>query len=259
MNDLKDLLERALGDDDYAGGAPVDAGGDLARGRNRLRRRRTSLATGATATLLVAGLVPVALGGLNGSSAGSHTTASTTATTGTTSSEVGSIALVSYTGKQPRGYTVAWVPQGWAIQGGDLGYLSIVPPKDVLAREGAASQKDSKVTASKRAAMQRQAGKQLGTQESQQKRAADPSDFEGKLVVMSASEDEQHTLGTKISVAGRPGYLRTQEKTQMLSYKSATGRWVDIQAPTLLRWNSTQIAKFAAGVTVSEKATNAYG
>ena len=65
---------------------------------------------------------------------------------------------------------------------------------------------------------------------------------------------ENHTAGTKITVDGRPGYLRTQEKTQILSYQSSTGLWVDIQAPTLLGWDSTTIAKFAAGVTVSKKA-----
>ena len=249
MNDMKDLLEQVLDDDDPSDGMPVNATGDLARGRRHVRRRRTGLAAAAATTLLVGGLVPVALGGQAGSSPGSVTAAP--ATSGGTS-----IALVSYTGKQPRGYTVDWVPEGWTIQGGDLSYLVIAPPPSVVAQQGAGA-KDTRT--SERELAQRRGGQQSGAQKTPEQLAADPTSFEGKLAVISASDSADHTMGTKISVDGRPGYLRTQESTQILSYKSATGRWVDIQAPTLLGWDSTQIAKFAAGVTVSEKAEGGTG
>ena len=236
MNDMKDLLELVLDDEDPRAAGPVSAMGDLARGRSHVRRRRTGLAAAATATLLVGALVPVALGGRTGSR-----TESVTAAEGSPS-----IALVSYTGKQPQGYTVDWVPKGWTIQGGDLGYLVIAPPPGVVAQQGVGT-KDTRT--SKRELAQRHGG-----QQTPKERAADPTYLEGKLAVMSASASENHTAGTKITVDGRPGYLRTQEKTQILSYQSSTGLWVDIQAPTLLGWDSTKIAKFAAGVTVGKKA-----
>jgi hypothetical protein len=45
----------------------------------------------------------------------------------------------------------------------------------------------------------------------------------------------------------------------MLSYKSSTGRWVDIQAPLSLGWGSKDIVKFAAGIKVLKDAANTYG
>jgi hypothetical protein len=242
MNDMKDLLELVLDDEDPRDAAPVTAMGDLARGRRHVRRRRTSLAVAGAATLLVGALVPVALGGQSGSSPGSPAPAAGTRA---------SIALVSYTGQQPRGYSVAWIPQGWTIQGGDLSYLVIAPPSKIVAQQ-AAGVKDTRT--SERELAQRRGGQQSGAQKTAEQLAADPTYLDGKLAVFSASASEDHTSGTRISVNGRPGYLRTQEKTQILSYQSATGGWVDIQAPTLLGWDSAELAKFAAGVTVSQKA-----
>jgi hypothetical protein len=241
MYDLKDLLERVLDDEDPRAAGPVNAMDDLARGRSHVRRRRTGLAAAAAATLLVGGLVPVALGGRTGSATESVTAAADSA----------SIALVSYTGKQPQGYTVDWVPKGWTIQGGDLGYVVIAPAPDVVAQQGSGP-KDTRT--SKRELAQRRGGQQSGAQKTPEELAADPTYLDGKLAVMSASASENHTMGTKIAVDGRTGYLRTQEDTQILSYQSSTGLWVDSQAPTLLGWDSTTIAKFAAGVTVNKKA-----
>ena len=66
MNDLKDLLERALADGHGpARDALADPAGDLARGTHLLRRRtrHRMLAVSATAALAAAVAVPVALHG----------------------------------------------------------------------------------------------------------------------------------------------------------------------------------------------------
>jgi hypothetical protein len=241
MNDVKDLLERALDDTPEP---LVDPAADLARGRTRLRRRRGTILGGAAATVLVLGAVPLALGAGAGAGGSAPTVASAS-----TAKTLTSIGLVSYTGKQPRGYTVAWVPDGWVIQGGDLAALTIAPKGGVT---------------------QAQANKDLGGSKDKRKILAqkgkvvksspdDYSSFVGKLVVMSASEDEKHDLGTAVTVDGRAGYLRPTNGIQILSYKSATGRWVDIQVPGALGWKQAEIVKFAAGITVSKDAENTFG
>jgi hypothetical protein len=241
MNDVKDLLVRALDDTPEP---VVNPATDVARGRTRLRRRRGAILGGAAATVLVLGAVPLALGPGAGSSAPTVASSSTGKT-------LTSIGLVSYTGKQPRGYTVAWVPDGWVIQGGDLSALTIAPKGGVPADPGA---QDREVAKAKDKAKARAQIKQGATSQ--------PDDytwFEGKLAVMSASENEQHDLGTAIKVDGRPGYLRSTEGIQILSYTSATGRWVDIQVPSALGWKQAEIVKFAGGITVSKKAENTFG
>jgi hypothetical protein len=222
MNDVKDLLQRALSDPrdgHYLDPASVV---DLIRGRNRLRRRRTVTLAGATAAVLAVAVTPVALGGFGGTPASTQaatTPATSTQTTATTT--LSSIALVSYTGKQPQGYTVDWMPKGWEIQGGDTGSLVIAP-------KGAKDQ--------------------------------DRSSFIGKLVVLSQTGDAApDTSGALTQVDGRPGYLHVEGDVQLLTYQSASSKWVVIQAPTALGWDAAQIAKFAAGVTVLKAATPGVG
>src|SRR4051794_17366895 len=98
MNDVKHLLGRAL-DNAPESGAPVDPSADLARGRTRLRRRRTTILSGAAATVLVLGAVPLALGTFGGTAGSKNVpVAASGAKAGNT---LKSIALVSYNGKQP--------------------------------------------------------------------------------------------------------------------------------------------------------------
>lgn len=126
MNDVKDLLERAL--TDGHGPDPAQAGepaGDLARGRGLLRRRRlmglASLAGGAAVVTAVA--VPLSVSGTGtGSGHGARLGAAHQATPG--------IALVAYRGSQPAGYQVSEVPNGWVIQGGNAFALVLAPQGD---------------------------------------------------------------------------------------------------------------------------------
>ncbi|GLZ00673.1 hypothetical protein [Actinoplanes sp. NBRC 103695] len=64
--------------------------------------------------------------------------------------------------------------------------------------------------------------------------------------------------GTKVSVNGQPGYLRSDGGGQYLTYRSAA-RWVDIQAPASLGWSGADVVEFAAGITVSRKAQDSHG
>jgi hypothetical protein len=240
MNDVKDLLGLALHD---LPEPEVDPAADLVRGRRRLHHRRARVLGGVTAAVLVLAVTPVAVGGFGGSAAppqAGPTPAATKLPAGPAAGSPGpakarptrparpaleSIALVSYTGKQPRGYTVEWVPKGWKVQEGSSDALVIAP-------KGA--------------------------------KADDPSQgisFVGKLVVMSQSQDvDPDTSGTPQKVAGRPGYVKVQDDVQALTYKAdGAGHWVIIQAPTKLGWDGARIAKFAAGVTVLSTVTPGKG
>lgn len=127
MNDVKDLLERALtgghGPDPAQGAEPA---GDLARGRGLLRRRHlmglAGLAGGAAVVTAVAVPLSAATGTGNGSGHGTRPGVARQVRAG--------IALVAYRGSQPAGYQVSEVPNGWVIQGGDAFALVLAPQGD---------------------------------------------------------------------------------------------------------------------------------
>ena len=226
MNDLKDLLELALTDRPGLDPAQqVDPAGDLARGRGLLRRRRLVGVAGAATAVVVVALVPWAIHASGGGPAvGAHASStvrsaprpgsasSTEPASNPPATPVHSIALIAYQGQQPPGYQVAEVPSGWVVQGGNA-YALVVAPQD---------DKDTSIDS-----------------------------FIGKLVVMLQSQGVgAPTVGTSQPVAGRPGRFDVQGNTQILTYQGADGRWVVIQAPTSLGWDSTRLAQFAAGVQV---------
>jgi hypothetical protein len=139
---MKDLFELALSDIPRTG-QPADPDQDLARGRRLLRRRRQRMAglAGVTAAVLCGILVPLSL---NGSApAASHPVAAasspvsthpkvTSSPTHTTTpvTQTHAIKLVAWTGTQPPGYRVAWMPKGWVVQGSTPFALTIAPPGD---------------------------------------------------------------------------------------------------------------------------------
>jgi hypothetical protein len=78
-----------------------------------------------------------------------------------------------------------------------------------------------------------------------------PDSFLGKLVVMLQSSDvTSPPSGASQPVNGRRGIFQVQDDTQILTFQTAGGRWVVIQAPTSLGWDSQELAKFASGVQV---------
>lgn len=235
MTDLKDLMVLALADghgpDAGQEVAAVTAAGDLARGRRLLRRRRVAGLVGGTAVaVLAAGITAVALSLATAGPAGPRLAPAAGpaggAATGrpsrvTPTPVVRAIALVSYSGTQIPGYQVAEVPSGWVLQGGNSFALVIAPAHD----------RDTSIDS-----------------------------FVGKLVVMLKSVDEPvPAQAPRQPVAGRPGYLRVQDGTQILTFQAANGAWVDIQAPTSLGWDGTELAQFAAGVQVLGNAQPGHG
>jgi hypothetical protein len=233
MTDLKDLMVLALGDGhgpEITEAAAVTAAGDLARGRRLLRRRRAAgLVGGASVAAAAAGITAVAVSLATagpaavrpGQAAGPAGRAAPAAPRVVPAPVAASIALVSYSGTQIPGYQVAAVPSGWVLQGGNSFALVIAPAHD----------HDTSIDS-----------------------------FTGKLVVMLKSVDEPVPVhAPRQPVAGRPGYLRVQDGTQIMTFQAANGAWVDIQAPTSLGWTGTELAQFAAGVQVLGNAQPGHG
>jgi hypothetical protein len=232
VNDLKDVLGLAL-DTSPAAGTPADPRADLARGRRMLWRRRAIGATGVLAAMAIGALVPLALTG--GAAPSAHQQAARVhqqpvrATRSPSAvreqPKPDSVKLVAWTGTQPPGYEVNWMPTGWVVQGSTPFALVIAPHGD------SDTNADS---------------------------------FLGKLVVMLQSASvTSPPPGTAMTVDGRAAVFQTAAQaggdTEILTFKAANGQWVVVQAPMALGWSSAQLAKFCGGVTVLAAAQQGVG
>jgi hypothetical protein len=219
VNDLKDLLERALADGHGpARGAGADAAGDLARGQRLLRRRTRHrvLAASAAAAVAVAVVVPVALRG------------SSTPPASSTASAPVQVKLVAYTGAQPPGYVVKEIPAGWVIQGSNSYNLVIAPAADPD------KSPDSFL------------GKLLVTQEEFDAAGAASN---GWVAITAGGHAAYYNDGTSAGMA----------RTAGLVIRQASGQWLLVQAPTSLGWSQRAITRFALGVTILAAATPGRG
>jgi hypothetical protein len=222
VNDMKSVLGLAL-DAGPAAGAAADPDQDLARGRRLLRRRRMIGAAGVAAAMVVGATVPFAL--RNSTVPASHPvagihrpvvkTAKPSASASASASATG-VKLVAWTGTQPPGYQVNWMPSGWVVQGSTPFALVIAPLGDT---------------------------------------DTNADSFSGKLVVMLQSASASSPPpGSSQPVNGRPGVFETAAQaggdTEILDFKNANGQWVWVQAPMALGWDSAQLAQFCGGVTV---------
>ncbi len=231
MNDVKDLLGLAL-DTWPAEDTPVDPREDLARGRRLLLRRRRiwiGAGAGAAAAIVVGTAVPLALQGGGAGPAGGRApvAVSSKPAVKTTKPAVkaGHVALVAWTGTQPPGYEVSWMPAGWVVQGSTPYYLTIAPAGD----------KDTQADS-----------------------------FLGKLVVMLQSKSvTSPPSGASQPVNGRRGVFEPASEaggdTEVLTFQVQGGQWVVVQAPMALGWNSAQLAQFAGGVKVLVTAQQGVG
>jgi hypothetical protein len=167
-----------------------------------------------TAAVLGGALVPLSLHSSGGVAAGGPqaTASRPVVSSAPPSAPTRRIALVAWEGTQPPGYRVSEMPKGWVVQGSDPYRLTIAP----------ANARDK-----------------------------NPDSFLGKLVVMLQSADvHSPPAGAPAPVNGRPGVFQVQDDTQILTFQAAGGRWVVIQAPTSLGWDSPELVKFASGVQV---------
>jgi hypothetical protein len=227
--DVKELLGMALGDLPEVVADPSE---DVARGRARLRRRRLAAGSGVAAAMTIGALVPLAL--QSGGTPVSHPAATRPHSISVSAAAAksagvnpagGHVALVAWTGTQPPGYKVSWMPSSWVVQGSTPYALTIAPPRD----------KDT-----------------------------NPSSFLGKLVVMLQSASvSSPPPGQSQPVNGRPGVFEPASEaggnTEVLTFQIQNGQWCVVQAPMALGWDSAQLAKFAGGVQVLVTAKQGVG
>jgi hypothetical protein len=227
MSDITTLLQTIAPDVAPPTGEMIDA--DLARGRAALvrahRRQVVRRATLGTTSLVVVAAIGVV------ATQSSTTTPPPTPThvsgahreTATAPKTVArsQVRLVDYAGAQLPGFTVAEVPQGWQLSTSTSTAL-------LITRDGSTNN--------------------------------DPDVFLGKLAVLTSSID-QNGLGDgdPVTVNGQPGRVSRQPGVLMLSYNTANGFGVDIQAPTALGWDDQEIVAFAEGVKVTANAVHTEG
>jgi hypothetical protein len=203
-------------------------GEDLARGRRLLRRRRMMGAAGVAAAMVIGAVgsfaLPDSAAPVSHPAAGVHRPVTKTAKPSASASASG-VKLVAWTGTQPPGYQVNWMPSGWVVQGSTPFALVIAPPGDT---------------------------------------DTNADSFSGKLVVMLQSASETSPPpGTSQPVNGRPGVFESAAQaggdTEILDFQNARGQYVWIQAPMTLGWSSAQLAQFGSGVTVLAAAQQGVG
>jgi hypothetical protein len=209
MTELHDRLALIAGPAPEPTADQADA--DLARGRRALRRRRTIQRLGASAFAVAALTAAVAYG---------------TTSTADHSTPAPAVAahLVAYQGKQPAGFTIDKVPDGWEVQGVDASVLTIAP-KDAA---------DKNMDA-----------------------------FVGKIAIMLQSADDHSTpTGTKVTVDGKPGVINPGQGTehgQNLWVKQPNGIWLLVQIWDASGWSQESIVEFGAGIHVQKGAVQGRG
>jgi hypothetical protein len=199
--DLRDLMNEAADGVATPNDSTIEA--DLTRGRRarvRQARRRALIPAGLAAA---AGVLAFSLLG----------TGAATDPTPPQSSSI-AVALTSFQGEQPEGFSIEQVPTGWDVQAADRGMLVLAP-------------KDAK--------------------------NQNPNEFTGKILVTVANELERSVdrpnaadlkvgdvTGTTFDFAGDDG------ATGLLL--PAEDRTLIFQFPENLNWGKDTIAEFAAGV-----------
>ena len=217
MSDLRTLMHEAAGPIDGATPAAV-ADADLARAHRGLRRRRIGrVGSGVAAVAALGALAIVAPSVLPGS-----TSPSTSTSAGAPEIKVSGTMLVSYTGKQPTGFTLDKIPAGWEVRDNDAGVLTLAPT-------GAPKEKTPKGMVS----------------------------FEGKIAV-TAQNDTGVPTGVqldKVQVGGRPGvvaHMKGSGDTRTLFVEQPSGVYLQIQVWDGLGWGNDQIAEFGASVHITK-------
>ncbi|MPZ60121.1 MAG: hypothetical protein GEU93_02260 [Propionibacteriales bacterium] len=228
MNDIKQLLNEATRSVEAVPSAEV-VEADVRRGRAalaRARRRRTirNSVIGMAATFaLVGGSITV--GGLGDSDRAAVPSDPRAGSSEATAKEPGTatgVRLVAYTGKQPDGFIVDRVPEGWFIQGSRAYSLTIAPEGDT----------------------------------------SHPDGFVGKLVVMLLSRTGPQELpknGEPVKVGDQDGVVVHQDASDTLTYRDGEGHIVQVQAWKTLGWTNDRLAGFAEGVQVTAHAKQGVG
>ncbi|WP_305790016.1 hypothetical protein [Symbioplanes lichenis] len=241
MNDLHDHLTRIAGSAPAPGPAQLDA--DLVRGKRALRRRRTLQTAGGSAFAVAAVVAAVsftASGGGTGSTPGAPVAAPPAAT----STQAPAVKLVAYKGKQPEGFTVDKVPDGWFIQNSNLSSLVLAPKDRSKTPTEFGTGPDGKPFKPSVAPID------------------DPDSFVGKITVFLQSRDQHGTPeGKKVDVAGAEGVLQNMEGDDSKTLWIAQGKKpsVLIQFWEGIGLTEAQMIELGAGVHVEKGAVQGAG
>ncbi|GAA2531404.1 hypothetical protein [Winogradskya humida] len=242
MMDLRSGLDQVAGPAREPTDGQVDA--DIARGRSALRRRRTMQGAAGSAFAAVAVVAAVAFTATHsGSTAPAYTAEGAPAATASATAE---LALVAYKGKQPAGFTVDKVPDGWFIQASDEGALVIAPedpstPVDDPWR-GPSAQQPVKPSVAP---------------------LEDPESFVGKIVVFLQSKDQGAPEGgKKVKVGDADGVLVGDP-----AGSDGTTLWIEqpnkiyaqVQFWQKIGLTADQMVEFGAGVHVHKGAVQGVG
>ena len=224
--DLRDQLASIAGP--AVAPTVADADADLARGRRALRRRRTAQTVGGSAfaaAAVVAAFVFSTGPGTDGTGPGVTDRGTTVSTT----------QLVSYQGKQPKGFVLDKVPDGWFVQADDVSSI-VLAPSSISGKPGVDPSQDPRY---------------------------DPRSFAGKIAVMLQSRDQSGPPpGTAVKVGDRTGVLAQSadnDSGRTLWIKQPNGVYLLIQFWADIGLSHDQMVDFGAGVHVTKGAKQGVG
>ncbi|MEU4421613.1 hypothetical protein AB0F81_13390 [Actinoplanes sp. NPDC024001] len=217
MQNLYDGLERIAGPTIEPTTGQIEA--DLTRGRRALRRRRAGQTAAGSVFAVAAVAAAFAFATAGTPAATTRTEAAPPATAPAQTPAGPSIELKSYTGKQPRGFKLDKVPDGWEVQGVDAGVLTLAP---------------------------------IGIKDQEM------LSFEGKVAVMLQSvDDSTDWKGEEVKVGSNKGVL-TKAGGQTTGWTLFVDRGseprLQVQVWDGLGWTGEQVVEFAAGITVTKDA-----
>jgi hypothetical protein len=233
MNDVRFLLSEVVPHDLRPGDRWADAEPDVSRGRALLARRRRRLAlaggtgliaSGAAAALLLTGALTPA----------GHSAPVAGSTAG--------VALVAYTGTQPKGYTLKTIPRGWEVASADnvgLVLHRIGTPKGGSYEDKILIQGDLNPfpkSGDQAVVVNGHKGWYFGHRSA------------GYSVTLIFQTDQRRSVDTTPGKAN-PSHPRL----------TGTRLNVLVQLPHSLNWNVTTMVRFASGITVAQGAGGAVG
>lgn len=228
MKDLHDQLASIAGPP-IGPTTPAAADADLARGRRALRRRRTAQTLGGSAFAAAAVVAAFAF-----------TTSVIPGGAGPTPTDRGTVTattqLVAYQGKQPKGFTLDKVPDGWFVQADNDSNI-VLAPRSIQGKPV--------VDVSKQP-------------------LHDPQSFVGKITVMLESRDQNGPPpgGTAVKVGDRNGVLAKTDDNdtgRTLWIEQPSGVYLLIQFWEDIGLSHEQMVDFGTGVHVTKGAKQGVG
>jgi hypothetical protein len=234
MSDLRSIMTEAVSSGP-ARTAPVVVDADLARGRKALRRHRlTRVGAGSGLALTAAAVSAFLIVSPLSSSTPDKAPAAPAAAAATSDSSGSSLkgfSLVAYTGKQPPGYTLDRLPEGWKVFSSDGGALTLAPKtlKEKPAPDGVVVF-DNKVAVSQE-----------------------------HSVPSGVDKDEVTVDGHPAVIAHMLGRGSKPDGTLTLFLKQRADVYLSIQVAPEIGWNNEQIAQFAGGVHITDDAVVSVG